>query len=525
MMQGTVIGKIFSKKGVNFLAVGVNAAGTEIEAVEWPFNVHKGNLLNLPASGLQDLGHAVDIGELKTILKTIIQRTAILHHRVSQQSVNANPRKFLPYAGRVYDETEIINLMDAGLDFWLTEGPYTQRFERDLAKYLGVSSALFVSSGSAANLLAFMALTSPLLGERRICRGDEVITVAACFPTTVAPIIQYGAIPTFIDIDPVYYNLDVKLLEGALSRRTKAVMVAHTLGNPFDLQSVSDFCKRHNLWLIEDNCDALGSRYFMQDRWCLTGTVGDIGTSSFYPPHHMTTGEGGAVYTSNPLLLKILKSMRAWGRDCWCASGKDNTCGKRFQWKLGKLPKGYDHKYIFSHFGYNLKATDLQAAIGCAQLQKLDSFGQARRRNWNLLYDQLEDLSNSLQLPKPTPNSDPSWFGFLMATRKGSPFSRNEIVRHLEQEGIQTRMLFVGNMLRHPCFQTMEGGGRDYRVYGGLTNTDSAMNRSFWVGVYPGLSDLEISRAAETIRRFVLRNRVKSRSRSYPRYQQPNLSS
>ena len=400
----------------------------------------------------------------------------------------------IPYAGRVYDESEVLNLIEASLDFWLTHGRYSDEFERRLASYIGVRHAFFVNSGSSANLLAFMSLTSPLLGERRVLPGDEVITVAAGFPTTIAPIVQYGATPVFVDVLLETANIDSSLLVGALSGRTKAVMLAHTLGNTFDVAAVVAFCKRHSLWLIEDNCDALGSRY--EGR--LTGSFGDIATSSFYPPHHITTGEGGAVYTDDPVLAKIALSMRDWGRDCTCRSGEDNRCGRRFSGQFGTLPAGYDHKYVYSEWGYNLKATDLQAAIGCAQLDKLPGFVARRRENFDRLRSALEPIANKLVLPEATPGSEPSWFGFLMIVQDEA-ISRDRVVQFLEAAGIQTRMLFGGNMLRQPCFDSMGEDGTAYRISGGLSNTDELMNKAFWVGVYPGLSDAMIDYMAEQI--------------------------
>lgn len=395
----------------------------------------------------------------------------------------------IPYAARVFDAAEMTNLVDSSLEFWLTAGRFAGKFEKDFAAFLNVKYSLLVNSGSSANLLAFMTLTSPLLGGRAIKRGDEVITVAAAFPTTVAPLIQYGAVPVFIDVTIPQYNIDVKLLENAISKKTKAVMIAHTLGNPFDLSTVKEFCDKHGLWLIEDNCDALGSRYFYKNKWHYTGSLGDIGTSSFYPPHHMTMGEGGAVYTSNPLLNKIALSMRDWGRDCSCPSGKDNKCGRRFDGQFGELPKGYDHKYVYSHFGYNLKATEMQAAIGCAQLEKLPGFIKKRRRNWDYLKKALSGLTDRIILPEPAKNSEPSWFGFLITVKEGSKLSREKIVRRLEGSGIQTRLLFAGNLIKHPCFDPMRKSGRGFRVAGKLTQTDRIMNDTFWVGVYPGLTD------------------------------------
>ena len=409
----------------------------------------------------------------------------------------------IPYAGRIYDEREIENLIDASLDFWLTAGRYAEQFEREMAAFLGVKHCLLTNSGSSANLLAFMALTAPELGERRIKKGDEVITVAAAFPTTVAPLIQYGAVPVFVDVGLPDYNIDCTQLEKALSAKTKAVMVAHTLGNPFDLQQVKAFCEQHQLWLVEDNCDALGSRYLLDGEWHYTGTIGDIGTSSFYPPHHMTMGEGGAVYTDDPLLKKLIESYRDWGRDCNCPSGRDNTCGHRFSRQYGELPYGYDHKYVYSHFGYNLRVTDMQASIGCAQLEKLPEFIAARKRNWQSLREKLAGLEQYLLLPEKTANSDPSWFGFLLLVKEGSPFTREQLVQFLEQKGIQTRMLFAGNLIKHPCFDELRANGTGYRVIGELSNTDQVLERAFWVGVYPGLTEEKLQFIAAKIHEFV----------------------
>lgn len=396
----------------------------------------------------------------------------------------------IPYASRVYDSAEMVNLVDSALEFWLTSGRYTKHFEEQMAEYLGVRFCSLVNSGSSANLCAFMALTSPLLGERAIQRGDEVITVAAGFPTTVAPIIQYGAVPVFVDVNIPQYNMDVTALEKALSDKTKAVMAAHTLGNPFDLRAVRRFCDEHQLWLIEDNCDALGSEYVMEDgKTYLTGTIGDIGTSSFYPPHHMTMGEGGAVYTNQPLLNKCIRSMRDWGRDCVCNSGQDNLCGHRFDRQYGELPMGYDHKYVYSHFGYNLKATDMQAAVGCAQLEKFPEFVKRRRKNWQRLHDILKDGGGDtfFILPEPCEYSTPSWFGFMLTCREGT--DRAHVVETLEQKGIQTRMLFAGNLIKHPCFDEMRRSKEGFRVIGHLENTDRIMRDTFWIGVYPGMTD------------------------------------
>ena len=413
------------------------------------------------------------------------------------------PGDRIPYAGRVFDEKEIAALIDSSLDFWLTTGRYAQKFEKEFAQFLGVKHCSLTNSGSSANLLAFMALTSTKLGDRRIRRGDEVITVAAGFPTTVAPIIQFGAVPVFVDVTLPTYNIDCAQLDQALSSRTKAVMVAHTLGNPFDLESVKVFCDKHGLWLIEDNCDALGSKYKYKGEWRYTGTIGHIGTSSFYPPHHMTMGEGGAVYTNDSLLKRLVESFRDWGRDCWCPSGRDNTCSQRFNQQFGELPKGYDHKYVYSHFGYNLKVTDMQAAIGCAQLEKLPGFIEARKRNWKLLREGLAGLSGTFILPEATPNSDPSWFGFLLTVKEDAGVTRDKIVNHLEKNGIQTRMLFAGNLIKHPCFDEMRSTGKGYRVVGQLTNTDDIMNRSFWLGVYPGMTEEMIAFLIDQLNTFL----------------------
>lgn len=407
----------------------------------------------------------------------------------------------IPYASRVYDDNEMTNLVDSALEFWLTSGRYTAQFEKELAEFLGVKYCVLVNSGSSANLLAFMALTSPLLGERAIQRGDEVITLACGFPTTVTPILQYGAVPVFVDVTIPQYNIDINMLEEAVSPKTKAVMLAHTLGNPFDLQAVKSFCRKYNLWLIEDNCDALGSKYIMDGKEYFTGTIGDIGTSSFYPPHHMTMGEGGAVYTSDPLLNKILLSMRDWGRDCICTSGHDNMCGHRFDRQYGELPLGYDHKYVYSHFGYNLKATDLQAAVGCAQLKKLPSFIEKRIHNFNRLRAALEDYNSKLILPEASPNSRPSWFGFLITCEEG--VDRNKVVQYIESKGIQTRMLFAGNLIKHPCFDKMRETKEGFRVIGQLSNTNRIMKDTFWVGVYPGMTDEMTDYMAKCIRQAV----------------------
>mgnify|MGYP001778541499 FL=1 len=410
------------------------------------------------------------------------------------------PGERIHYAGRVYDSEEMVNLVDSALEFWLTMGRYTREFEKSFGEYLGVRFVSAVTSGSSANLIAFMALTSPLLGERRIRKGDEVITVAAGFPTTITPIINFGAVPVFVDVRIPQYNIDVTRLEEALSEKTKAVMIAHTLGNPFDLRAVKDFCDRHGLWLIEDNCDALGSRYDLKGDGELrfTGTIGDIGTSSFYPPHHMTMGEGGAVYTDDPLLNRIIRSMRDWGRDCICESGQDNRCGHRFDGQYGELPKGYDHKYVYSHFGYNLGITDMQAAVGLAQIKKLPGFTERRKHNFEVLRAELESVSDRLILPEACEGSDPSWFGFCMTVRDG--IDRSELIRFVEDKGVQTRLLFAGNFIKQPCFDSIREDKTAYRVAGSLEDTDRIMRDTFWIGVYPGMTDDRLIYMADTIK-------------------------
>lgn len=403
----------------------------------------------------------------------------------------------ISYAGRVFDAREVKNLTESALDFWLTSGRYCDEFEKKLGEYLGIKHVSLVNSGSSANLLAFWALTSPLLKERAIKRGDEIITVAAGFPTTITPVIQYGAVPVFVDITIPQYNIDITKLDSALSEKTKAVMIAHTLGNPFDLKAVKDFCNKNNLWLIEDNCDALGSTYTLDGKTSFTGTVGDIGTSSFYPPHHMTMGEGGAVYTNNPLLHKIIRSMRDWGRDCSCPSGTDNLCGHRFQGQYGELPTGYDHKYVYSHFGFNLKATEMQASIGCAQLEKFPSFVEKRKENFNALKEMLKCVEDKLILPEACENSDPSWFGFMITCKDG--VSKNKVVQYCEEKGVQTRMLFSGNIVRQPAFDGMRESGEGYRISGDLSVTDRVMSNSFWIGVYPGMTDEMLEYMAKTV--------------------------
>lgn len=409
---------------------------------------------------------------------------------------------FVNYGGRYFNDAEMVNLVDSSLDFWLTAGPWAQKFEKEFARWLGVRYCSLTNSGSSANLLAFSALTSPKLGDRQIKRGDEVITVACGFPTTVTPCIQYGAVPVFVDVTVPEYNIDVTKLEEALSPNTKAVMIAHSLGNPFDLKAVKEFCDRHNLWLVEDNCDALGSTYEIAGEIRKTGTIGDLGTSSFYPPHHMTMGEGGAVYTNNPLLHKIVNSFRDWGRDCWCMGGVDNTCGCRFTKQFGQLPVGYDHKYVYSHFGYNLKVTDMQAAIGCAQLEKLDDIVERRRHNFKVLREGL-DGTPWLILPEPQRYSNPSWFGFLISVEPDAPFTRNDLSKYLESKKIQTRNLFAGNLLKHPAFDQMRELGSGYRVVGDLKGTDFIMNNTLWIGVYPGMTDEMLQYMIDTIKEFV----------------------
>ena len=440
-----------------------------------------------------------DTNKLKTQILKLTEKYYQAAHRPGREKEFVAGKSRVNYGGRFFDEKEMVNLVDSSLDFWLTAGPYTEKFEKLLAKKLGVRFCCFVNSGSSANLLAVMALTSPLLGKRQLKAGDEVITVAAGFPTTVTPVIQAGAMPVFVDVALPQYNIDVKMLKKALSKKTKAVIVAHTLGNPFDIDAVVGFCKRNNLWLIEDNCDSLGSLY----KGKLTGSFGDIATSSFYPPHHITTGEGGAVYTNNPTLNRIVLSMRDWGRDCFCPSGKDNTCKKRFSLQFGQLPFGYDHKYVYSHFGYNLKATDMQAAIGCAQIEKLDSFVKARRNNWQILYDGLKDLEKFFVLPQPQKNSKPSWFGFMLTVKSNASFTRDQIVSYLEQNNIQTRMLFAGNFVRQPAFDYMRRRKNSYKIIGELKNTDIIMNQSFWLGVYPGMTKPMLKYIIADIRNFI----------------------
>ncbi|SDG63136.1 CDP-6-deoxy-D-xylo-4-hexulose-3-dehydrase [Prevotella communis] len=436
----------------------------------------------------------------------ILELTREYYKEVHAQKKEFEPGKsFVHYGGRFFNDEEMVNLVDSSLDFWLTQGPWTHKFERRLADWLGVKFCAVTNSGSSANLLAFYTLTSHKLGDRRIKKGDEVITVAAGFPTTVTPIIQYGAIPVFVDVALPGFDIDVNQLEAAYSPKTKAVMMAHSLGNPFNLKAVLAFCEKHNLWLIEDNCDALGSEYTIDGVTKKTGTWGHIGTSSFYPPHHMTMGEGGAVYTNDPLLNKITLSFRDWGRDCWCASGVDNTCRMRFTGQFGELPQGYDHKYVYSHFGFNLKITDMQAAVGCAQLDKLDQIVAARRANYQMLYDGLKDVPG-LILPVAEANSNPSWFGFLIAVKEDAGFTRNELTGYLEQNKIQTRNLFAGNLTKHPCFDEMRQTGEGYRIVGELKNTDFVMTNGFWIGVFPGMTKEMNQWMIKCIREFCIKH-------------------
>lgn len=437
----------------------------------------------------------------ETLRQEILNKVEEYYNEVFGAEKIFNEGDRICYGGRIFDSDEMKNLTEATLDFWLTNGRFNKEFEKKLCDFLGIRFAYTVNSGSSANLLAFMALTSPLLKDRRIKRGDEVITVAAGFPTTVTPILQYGAVPVFVDVT-LGCDIDTSLLESALSEKTKLVMIAHTLGNPFDIKAVKEFCDKHDLWLIEDNCDSLGSEYTLDGVTKKTGTFGDIGTSSFYPPHHMTMGEGGAVYTDDPLLAKILLSMRDWGRDCSCASGEDNRCGRRFSGDYGTLPHGYDHKYVYSHLGYNLKITDMQASIGVAQLDKLDSFISSRRENFNYLYENLKDLEDYLILPTAQKNSNPSWFGFAITLKDNVGFTREDMTGYLEDKGIQTRLLFAGNLLRQPCFDIIRDTDA-YRVSGSLEITDKIMRDTFWIGVYPGMTKNKLDVMIKTIKEFI----------------------
>ena len=424
------------------------------------------------------------------------------YHDFKESKSDFKPGNRINYASRVFNEKEMCSLTDAMLDFWLTTGRFAEQFEKNFAQWIDVKFAHLVNSGSSANLIAFSVLTAPELGDRQVQRGDEIITVACGFPTTVTPIIQYGAVPVFVDVTIPQYNIDVSQLEAALSPKTKAVMIAHTLGNPFNLERVKKFCIEHKLWLIEDNCDALGSQYTINDETRYTGTWGDIGTSSFYPPHHMTMGEGGCVYTNNALLNRLILSYRDWGRDCICPSGQDNFCGHRFDGQYGELPRGYDHKYVYSHFGYNLKVTDMQAAVGCEQLKKFPAFIERRRHNWNRLYNSLATIQNKIILPEPAKNSRPSWFGFLITLKPDSGLQRNAVTNYIEEHNIQTRLLFSGNLIKHPCFDQIRNTNA-YRVVGSLKNTDYIMNNTFWVGVYPGMNDTMIDYMAKIIKEAV----------------------
>jgi CDP-6-deoxy-D-xylo-4-hexulose-3-dehydrase len=445
----------------------------------------------------------VSDGEESSLRQRVLEAAVAYYEQVHGAKQPFAPGSRIPYGGRVFDQEELCELVGASLDFWLTAGRYTRAFETGLAAFVGVKHAALVNSGSSANLLAIAALTSPALGTRRIGPGDEVITVAAGFPTTVAPIIQHGAVPVFVDISLPTFNIDVAELRAALSPRTRAVMVAHTLGNPFDLGAVMALCEENDLWLIEDNCDALGAGYLYRGDWRRTGSVGHLATSSFYPPHHMTMGEGGAVYTNDATLERLVESFRDWGRDCWCPSGRDNTCNRRFGQQHGELPPGYDHKYVYSHFGYNLKATEMQAAVGCAQLRKLPAFIAARRRNWQRLRDGLDGLRGALAFAEPTAGSDPSWFGFLITVEREAGFSRNELAGRLERDGIQTRMLFAGNITRQPCFDELRRAGSGYRVVGDLAVTDRVMSDTLWLGVYPGLTEEMLDHVVDATRRAV----------------------
>lgn len=440
--------------------------------------------------------------EAREQIKTLVADFYKQFKQPVESKEHFKPGDRVSYASRVYDEKEMQSLTDAVLDFWLTTGRFSDQFEKEFARWLGVKYAHLVNSGSSANLIAFSVLTAPELGERQIRHGDEVITVACGFPTTINPILQYGGVPVFVDVTVPQYNIDVTKLEAALSEKTKAVMIAHTLGNPFDLSAVKAFCDKHQLWLVEDNCDALGSQYSIKGETKYTGTWGDIGTSSFYPPHHMTMGEGGCVYTNNAQLNRLILSYRDWGRDCVCPSGHDNFCGHRFDRQYGELPKGYDHKYVYSHFGYNLKVTDLQAAIGCEQLKKIPSFIEKRRHNWDRLRRALEPVADKLILPEPAENSRPSWFGFLISVRPESGLDRNAITRYIEEKNVQTRLLFSGNLIKHPCFDPIRATDA-YRVVGGLDNTNFIMNNTFWVGVYPGMTDEMVDYMAQVVREAV----------------------
>lgn len=437
--------------------------------------------------------------EAREEIKSLVAEFYHKFKEPKESKENFKPGDRVSYASRVYDEKEMQSLTDAVLDFWLTTGRFSDEFEKKFAEWIGVKFAHLVNSGSSANLIAFSVLTAPELGDRQIKRGDEVITVACGFPTTITPILQYGAVPVFVDVTVPQYNIDVTKLDAALSEKTKAVMIAHTLGNPFDIATVKAFCNKNNLWLIEDNCDALGTQYTISGETKFSGTWGDIGTSSFYPPHHMTMGEGGCVYTSDPQLHRLILSYRDWGRDCICPSGHDNFCGHRYDGQFGQLPQGYDHKYVYSHFGYNLKVTDLQAAVGVEQLKKFPSFIERRRHNWERLHKALECIQDKIILPEPAENSRPSWFGFLISVRPETGIERNKITRYIEEHNVQTRLLFSGNIIKHPCFDQIRDTDA-YRVSGDLSETEFVMNNTFWVGVYPGMTDVMIDYMAEIIK-------------------------
>lgn len=449
------------------------------------------------------MGDCMENTEIKNEINELVKEYYNQNHKKKEEY---KPGDRINYSGRVYDENELISLVDSALEFWLTSGHYVKEFEEGLADYLGVRFCSLVNSGSSANLCAFMALTSPSLGKRQIKKGDEVIAVAAAFPTTVSPIVQYGAVPVFIDVTIPQYNIDVSKLESARTDKTKAVFIAHTLGNPFDLKEIREFCDKYELWLIEDNCDALGSEYYIDGEWKKTGTIGDLSTCSFYPPHHITLGEGGAVCTNNPVLHRLVNSFRDWGRDCWCDSGVDDTCKHRFTQQFGELPMGYDHKYVYSHFGYNLKATEMQAAVGCAQLKKLPDFVKVRKENWDYLREKLEVVSDKIIMPEKAENSRPSWFGFLMTVRKNTGFTRDELIKHLENKNIQTRLLFAGNIVKQPCFNEMREAKAGFRVVGTLEATDMIMDNAFWIGVYPGMNKDKLDYMAECIVNFVNEN-------------------
>ena len=437
--------------------------------------------------------------EAREEIKSLVAEFYHKFKEPKESKENFKPGDRVSYASRVYDEKEMQSLTDAMLDFWLTTGRFSDEFEKKFAEWIGVKFVHLVNSGSSANLIAFSVLTAPELGDRQIKRGDEVITVACGFPTTITPILQYGAVPVFVDVTVPQYNIDVTKLDAALSEKTKAVMIAHTLGNPFDIATVKAFCDKNNLWLIEDNCDALGTQYTISGETKFSGTWGDIGTSSFYPPHHMTMGEGGCVYTNDPQLHRLILSYRDWGRDCICPSGHDNFCGHRYDGQFGQLPQGYDHKYVYSHFGYNLKVTDLQAAVGVEQLKKFPSFIERRRHNWERLHKALECIQDKIILPEPAENSRPSWFGFLISVRPETGIERNKITRYIEEHNVQTRLLFSGNIIKHPCFDQIRDTDA-YRVSGDLSETEFVMNNTFWVGVYPGMTDVMIDYMAEIIK-------------------------